>query len=136
MFPVNFVEFLRTPIFIEHLWWLLLKQKRPHEVFSYVIFSEWNSREKLKWLISKTTKWQNVNKLSKPICSKCYFLYTSWKDRKPHVFLILSRCIEIKHTFLSKQLGSGLSAQSCLYFQGFWGSKLLNYYFIFSLLNY
>ena len=23
-FPVNFVEFLRTPFFIEHLWWLLL----------------------------------------------------------------------------------------------------------------
>ena len=24
-FPVNFVKFLRTPFFIEHLWWLLLK---------------------------------------------------------------------------------------------------------------
>ena len=24
-FPVNFAEFLRTPILIEHLWWLLLK---------------------------------------------------------------------------------------------------------------
>ena len=23
-FPVNFAKFLRTPIFIEHLWWLLL----------------------------------------------------------------------------------------------------------------
>ena len=23
-FPVNFMKFLRTPIFIEHLWWLLL----------------------------------------------------------------------------------------------------------------
>ena len=23
-FPVNFVKFLRTPFFIEHLWWLLL----------------------------------------------------------------------------------------------------------------
>ena len=23
-FPVNFVEFLRTPFFMEHLWWLLL----------------------------------------------------------------------------------------------------------------
>ena len=28
--------------------------------------------------------------------------------------------------FCYKQLGSGLSPQSCLYFQGFWGSKLLN----------
>ena len=27
---------------------------------------------------------------------------------------------------LYKKLGSGLSPQSCLYFQGFWGSKLLN----------
>ena len=24
-FPVNFVKFLRTPISIEHLWWLLLE---------------------------------------------------------------------------------------------------------------
>ena len=24
-FPVNFVKFLRTPFFIEHLWWLLLR---------------------------------------------------------------------------------------------------------------
>ena len=23
-FPVNFVKFLRTPFFIEHLWWLFL----------------------------------------------------------------------------------------------------------------
>ena len=23
-FPVNFVKFLRTPFYIEHLWWLLL----------------------------------------------------------------------------------------------------------------
>ena len=23
-FPVNFAKFLRTPFFIEHLWWLLL----------------------------------------------------------------------------------------------------------------
>ena len=28
--------------------------------------------------------------------------------------------------FFYKQLGSGLSPQSCLYFQGFWVSKLLN----------
>ena len=24
-FPVNFVKFLRTPFYIEHLWWLLLE---------------------------------------------------------------------------------------------------------------
>ena len=28
--------------------------------------------------------------------------------------------------FFYKQLGSGLSPKGCLYFQGFWGSKLLN----------
>ena len=28
--------------------------------------------------------------------------------------------------FFYKQLGSDLSPQSCLYFQGFWDSKLLN----------
>ena len=25
-FPVNFAKFFRTPFFIEHLWWLLLKE--------------------------------------------------------------------------------------------------------------
>ena len=30
------------------------------------------------------------------------------------------------HLRFDKQLVSGLSPQSCLYFQGFWGSKLLN----------
>ena len=28
--------------------------------------------------------------------------------------------------FIQKQLRSGLSRQSCLYFHGFWGSELLN----------
>ena len=43
-------------------------------------------------------------------------------------------CIKLKYTlisldmhlFLYKQLGSGFSPQSCLCFQGFWRSKLLN----------
>ena len=26
-FPVNFVKFLRTPLYIAHLWWLLLKKE-------------------------------------------------------------------------------------------------------------
>ena len=30
------------------------------------------------------------------------------------------------HSFFYKQLGSGLSPESYLYFQSFWGSKLLN----------
>ena len=31
-FPVNFVKFLRTSVFIEHLWWLLL------HLYSFVLF--------------------------------------------------------------------------------------------------
>ena len=27
-FPANFVKFLRTPFYIEHLWWLLLKTRK------------------------------------------------------------------------------------------------------------
>ena len=30
--PVNFVKFLRTPFYKEHLWWLLLKLVRPSEL--------------------------------------------------------------------------------------------------------
>ena len=38
--PVNFVKFLRTPFYKEHLWWLLLKLVRPSELrmFRYSLF--------------------------------------------------------------------------------------------------
>ena len=32
-FPVNFTKFLRTPFFIDHLWWLLLQLKRRKNEF-------------------------------------------------------------------------------------------------------
>ena len=44
----------------------------------------------------------------------------------------IEHCLEMgRQKFLSlyvfyKQLRSGRTTQSCLYFQGFWGSKLLN----------
>ena len=38
-FPVNFVKFLRTPFFIEHLWWLLLQGAT-----SVKIIREWETR--------------------------------------------------------------------------------------------
>ena len=37
-FPVNFVKFLRTPFFTEHLWWLLLFVKR--HIYSVHIFCD------------------------------------------------------------------------------------------------
>ena len=40
--------------------------------------------------------------------------------------LMLLRSISLYYTFFCKQLGSGLSPQNCVCFQGFWGSKLLN----------
>ena len=42
----------------------------------------------------------------------------------------ISICFMIYTYFLYKPLGSGLSPQSCLYFQGFWGLKLFNCYLI------
>ena len=42
---------------------------------------------------------------------------------------LLIKVLKLKlyeNTIFYKQLGSGLSTQSCLYFQGFRGSKLLN----------
>ena len=38
-FPVNFEKFLRTPIFIEHLWWLLLIHPRHRDVLDIVLIS-------------------------------------------------------------------------------------------------
>ena len=37
-----------------------------------------------------------------------------------------SLVFSLLHSIFSKQLGSGLSPQNYLYFQGFWGSKLFN----------
>ena len=54
-FSVDCAKFLRTPIFIDHLWWLVLKQKWPDDFFYNVTISQqiknetWN--ENLKWLI-------------------------------------------------------------------------------------
>ena len=42
-FPVNFVKYLRIPIFIEHLWWLLL-QNNKHYLDRFIPM---NSRELL-----------------------------------------------------------------------------------------
>ena len=36
VFPVNFAKFLRTPFFIEYLWWLLLKVLTSY--IDYVMF--------------------------------------------------------------------------------------------------
>ena len=41
---------------------------------------------------------------------------------KPQLIIITA----VNYTFFYKQLGSGRSPQSCLYFQDFQGSKLLN----------
>ena len=38
----------------------------------------------------------------------------------------LNSLLDKQLPFFYKQLGSGLSPESCWYFQGFWGSKLLN----------
>ena len=41
-FPVNFAKFLRTPISIKHIWWLLLNEKkadfRPFQIGQPVVF--------------------------------------------------------------------------------------------------
>ena len=39
-FPVNFVKFLRTPSYIEHLWWLILKKR--------TLFSQYDQFEKVE----------------------------------------------------------------------------------------
>ena len=36
-FPVNFVRFLRTPFFIEHLWWLLIEIANERELCEWQI---------------------------------------------------------------------------------------------------
>ena len=50
-------------------------------------------------------------------CFPCFVFY---------VGVLHSYCTLILHSFFYKQLGSGFSPQSCLYFPSFRGSKLLN----------
>ena len=45
-------------------------------------------------------------------------------------YYIIYMTVPLIHYFFYKQLGSDLSPQRCLYFQGFWGSKLLNGCFV------
>ena len=44
-FPVNFVKFLRTPFYTEHLWWLLLQwtELKCKTDFQQIQFSCWHS---------------------------------------------------------------------------------------------
>ena len=44
-FPVNFANFLRTPIFIEHLWWMLL-------IFQNWAYNKWNFEVKLGFFLT------------------------------------------------------------------------------------
>ena len=41
-FPVNFVKFIRTPFYIEHIWWLLLHQIYLYRSSQLVVFCEKN----------------------------------------------------------------------------------------------
>ena len=60
VFSVNFLKFLRTPISIEHLWWLLLKVMSYHytgnvqasseaAVFFFFLFISFHLQEKCKY---------------------------------------------------------------------------------------
>ena len=48
--------------------------------------------------------------------------------RLKYIFCLfrIFNCFFFVHLLFYKQLGSGLRPQSCLYFKGFWGSKLFN----------
>ena len=59
-FPVNFANFLRTPIFIEHLWWMLL-------IFQNWAYNKWNFEVKLGFFKS----------ISMP-CGKHYRMLYYW----------------------------------------------------------
>ena len=63
----------------------------------------------------------NMTNHSHQISGKSIFNDKSLHGRK--VFHIL---FKEKYTCFFKQLGSRLSPQKCIYFQGFWDSKFLN----------
>ena len=62
-FPVNFVWFLRTPLFTEHLWWLLLKDLSGNTLSWNIslILIPCNSHKKLSFKIHWLTK--NLSRL-------------------------------------------------------------------------
>ena len=83
-------------------------------------------------MILNTTVQEHSSKQSLPKVS-----FKKYPSRSRQLFSIkwlrisFPICRSVKlHLFFYKQLGSGLSFQSCFYFQGFWGSKLLNSCFV------
>ena len=61
VFPVNFVKFLRTPFYIEHLWWLLLKIV----LHVFVKLHHLEQREKKK-------ECSTILKLISPLCNSTW----------------------------------------------------------------
>ena len=53
-FSVNFVKFLRSPFFIEHLWWLLLNLAQPYRQLLLGITT-------LKTFVNHTGLWETEN---------------------------------------------------------------------------
>ena len=63
--------------------------------------------------------------------SKCIFYVVSFDLSNEKTLQMLMKIDELNikkpmNYIFYEQLGSGLSSQSCLYFQGFWASGLLN----------
>ena len=62
-FPVNFVKFLRTHLFIEHLWWLLLAFRY---LPKYVMYAKILAHVRRFYGNSRTLHWTVMQKLNQP----------------------------------------------------------------------
>ena len=98
-FPVNFVKFIRTPFFMEHLWWLLLL---------FIIKNKWkklkiSSQYPIPWYPiylrgPKTLNRQFVTSVQcKPIFSGVSINFKSFVS---HLCKFISRCIIAEVLFI------------------------------------
>ena len=75
-FPMKFANFLRTPIFIKYLWWLLLEvdsksSLTSKDLFFAAIFRKISNPKMFNWVLNTPLFWYCVNSKSS---EKYYFL--------------------------------------------------------------
>ena len=94
-YPVNFVKFLRTPFFIEHLWWLLLYRGKRVNHWNEYFFRKHNREFRSKegwWLSLNPINSENINdilekhknhpsvqEISQTFMTNKNFLLNSWR---------------------------------------------------------
>ena len=105
-FPVNFAKYLRTPIFIEHLWWLLLAFVRYLEYNQTILLLHLHLTSFDLYLRKRRAQECHISSKSKMQETRKVNLVNIWNgDNKnktwlePHVKIYLETCLPCNKFF-------------------------------------